>query len=221
MPNGEDKSKIDHIEEVKKTLYSRTTSPRKRREGIFHQVSYGIPREWVKETHRAVFKKIKFPPSLMKKFFYFSVVFFCLALAFTFFKFYRGANTISTENIEINVLGNAFAAGGEELPLQIQITNNNNLPLELSDLFIEYPKGSGESAGDFVRLRKSLGEIRAGETVNNNEKVTLFGEQGVTKDIKISLEYRVQSSNAIFVKEMHHSVNISSAPISLTVDAPP
>ena len=222
MANGEDKSKIDHLEEAKKTLYSRTLPQRKSREGILRQMSYGVARDWSKQAFQATKKTVKIPPSLMKKFFFFSVAFFCIALAFTFFKFYRGTNTISTENIEINVLGNAFVAGGEELPLQIQITNNNNLPLELSDLLIEYPKGSGgEAAGDFVRIRKSLGEIRAGETVNDNEKVTLFGEQGVTKDIKISLEYRVQSSNAIFVKEMHHSVNISSAPISLTVDAPP
>ena len=40
------------------------------------------------------------------------------------------------------------------------------------------------------------------------------------RPIKISLEYRVEGSNAIFVKEKLYEVNINSTPINLTVDAP-
>jgi len=118
MPNGDDKNKINHLEEIKKSLYSANPSAlKKRREGRLREVFYGIPRDWAKETFKAPEKKFKLPPSLLKKFFIFSVAFFCLALAFVFFKFYRGANTISTENIEINVLGNSFIAGGEDLTM--------------------------------------------------------------------------------------------------------
>lgn len=207
---------------MKRRLYSRNPKLIKERiEGKLRDISYGVKTEWKKEMSKPPVDRFKMKPTAIKKFFIFSIVFFLIALAFTAFKFYRGGNTISTENIEINVLGNSFTAGGEELPLQIQITNNNNLPLELSDLLIEYPKGSsGETTGDFVRSRVSVGQIKAGQTVNENAKVTLFGEQGTSKNIKISLEYRVQSSNAIFVKDVSHTVNISSAPISLTVVGP-
>ncbi|MFK5282390.1 hypothetical protein ACI3PL_22800, partial [Lacticaseibacillus paracasei] len=50
--------------------------------------------------------------------------------------------------------------------------------------------------------------------------VTLFGQQGTTRDIKIALEYRVPGSNAIFVKEKIYTVNISSAPVNLSVTGP-
>lgn len=208
------------MEALKKSLYGQKGALKKIRESTLRPVSFGIPRDWQKENIKKV-EEFKLPPTFYKKFFIFSVAFFCLALAFVFFRFYRGANTVSTENIEINVLGNSFTAGGEDLPLQIQITNKNNLPLELADLLIEYPKGSsGDATEDFVRTRQSLGTVKAGETVNQNVKVVLFGEQGTTKDIKVSLEYRIAGSNAIFVKDTVHTVNISSAPVTLSVDAP-
>ena len=55
---------------------------------------------------------------------------------------------------------------------------------------------------------------------NENIKLILFGEQGTVRPIKISLEYRVEGSNAIFVKEKLYEVAINSTPLNLSVDAP-
>jgi hypothetical protein len=135
--------------------------------------------------------------------------------------FFAGGNTVSNDNIDITVLGNTFTAGGEELPLQIEVTNKNTAALELADLLVEYPKSSsGDLTGETERLRESLGTIPSGGIKNDNVKVTLFGEQGSVRPIKISLEYRVEGSNAIFVKEKPYEVTISSAPIDLAIDAP-
>jgi hypothetical protein len=135
--------------------------------------------------------------------------------------FFAGGNTVSNNNIDIAILGNTFTAGGEELPLQIEITNKNNSALELADLLIEYPKSSSSDlTGETERIRQSLGTIPSGGIKNENVKVTLFGEQGSVRPIKISLEYRVEGSNAIFVKDKPYEVTISSAPIDLAIDAP-
>ncbi len=89
------------------------------------------------------------------------------------------------------------------------------------DLVIEYPKSSvGDLLQDTERLRQSLGIIPAGTVRNENIKVVLFGEQGSVRPIKIAIEYRVEGSNAIFVKEKIYEVSINSTPINLTVDAP-
>ncbi len=91
----------------------------------------------------------------------------------------------------------------------------------MADLLIEYPKGSsGDPSKDNERMRESLGTIPAGSVRNENLKVVLFGEQGSTREIKISLEYRVEGSNAIFVKDKIHNVSISSSPLDLSIEAP-
>ncbi len=159
--------------------------------------------------------------SMFKKFFTYSIIFFVLALAYASYMFFAGGNTVSNSNIDIAVLGSTFTAGGEELPLQIEITNKNNAALELADLLVEYPKSSsGDLTGETEHLRESLGSIPSGGIKNDNIKVTLFGEQGSVRPIKISLEYRVAGSNAIFVKDKLYEVTVSSAPIDLSIDAP-
>ncbi|MGH7250022.1 MAG: hypothetical protein ACREGC_03540, partial [Minisyncoccia bacterium] len=130
-------------------------------------------------------------------------------------------NTVSNNNIDISVLGNNFTSGGEDLPLIVGITNRNNAPLELVDLVIDYPKGSsGNSVSGTGHFRESLGTIPPGSVRNENVSLVLFGEQGSTQELKVSIEYRVAGSNAIFVKEKPYEVNITSTPINLSVDAP-
>src|SRR3989338_824025 len=48
----------------------------------------------------------------------------------------------------------------------------------------------------------------------------LFGEQGSVRQMKISLEYRVEGSNAIFLKDKFFEVSINSTPIDLLIGAP-
>jgi hypothetical protein len=86
---------------------------------------------------------------------------------------------------------------------------------------MEYPKGSsGDLSSNTTTFRESLGTIPAGAVRNENLKVVLFGEQGSTRPVRVSLEYRVAGSNAIFVKDTMYQVNISSTPINISVDSP-
>jgi hypothetical protein len=91
----------------------------------------------------------------------------------------------------------------------------------LVDLIIEYPKSSRDDLPeDKERMRESLGAIPGGGIRNENVKLVLFGEQGSLKKIKIAVEYRVEGSNAIFIKERFYDVSISSSPIDLIVEGP-
>ena len=131
---------------------------------------------------------------------------------------------MSNDNITISVIGNNFTAGGEEFSFVVGIVNENSSALDLVDLVVEYPKSSKGGAVDpslaMERSRTSLGTIPAGAVRNENLKMVLFGEEQSVRTIKISLEYRVEGSNAIFVKEKFHAVTISSTPINISLDAP-
>jgi len=219
----DDRNKLNRLEELKDKLFSKNYQIKiEHRDGLSRLHRKDILDSWkTEEKERNTEEKFFMKTSMFKKFFIFSIVFFVLTLGYATYVFLAGGNTVSNDNIDISILGNNFTAGGEELPLIVGITNRNNSSLDLADLVMEYPKGSsGDLSSDTERFRESLGTIPAGAVRNENLKVVLFGEQGSTRPIKISLEYRVAGSNAIFVKDKLYEVNISSTPINLSVDAP-
>jgi hypothetical protein len=214
------------IEDVKRTLYDpNDKSMGHQREGLLHPLKHKVLEEWsdnmAKKEDNINNKFIKPPISIFKKFFIISIIFFIGALGFAFYKFSQNDVSVSSDKIGIVVTGNSFSKGGDELPLQINITNNNNASLELVDLVVEYPKGAEDSATDVVRLpRDSIGTIKPGESVIRDIKVKLFGEEKSVRNIKISLEYHPEGSNAIFVKDKYYPVTISLAPLALNIKAP-
>ena len=223
MSFDEDRNRLNRLEELKNSLFSKNFKVKIEHHDTFstHE-KREVPDSWERTTTKSnLGEKIFMKTSVFKKFFIASIFFFVLAVGYAAYMFLAGGNTVSNDNIEISVLGNAFTAGGEELPLQISVINKNNSALELVDLIIEYPKSSSEGLPeDKERIRQSLGAIPGGGIRNENVKLTLFGEQGSTRSIKISIEYRVEGSNAIFIKEKLYNVSISSSPIDLIVEGP-
>lgn len=210
------------IEDLKNKIYSRKLKIKPDERSAIHTTPHAVNDRWKDEEPEKVAKKIR--PNLLKstmfrKLFFGAIVFFVLSVIFGLLMFFGGSNTVSADNIDINVLGNAFANGGEELPLQIQISNRNSVDLEFSDLILEYQRGAG-AGEDIVRERIGVGTIKAGSVIKELVNLTLFGQQGSTRDVNITLEYRVGGSNAIFIKQKVYTINISSAPINLTVVGP-
>jgi hypothetical protein len=228
-----DRDKLNRIEELKSKLFSKNYQTKiEHRDKFTHFKRHEVPDVWkdVKEVENESFSRrdqFFMRTSLFKRFFFFSLGFFVLTLAYASYVFFVGGNTVSNENIDISILGNNFTAGGEELSFVVGITNKNSSALDLVDLIVEYPKSSSSSAlpintdsSPTERLRESLGTIPAGAVRNENLKIVLFGEQGSVVPIKISLEYRVEGSNSIFVKKKSYEVTINSTPLDLSLDAP-
>ena len=222
------KDKLNSLEELKNKLSSKSYKTKiEHRDNFTSFHLKDVPQVWG-ETNGAAEEmsmrnKILMKTSIFKNFFLFAVAFLILTVGYAAYVFFAGGNTVSNNNIDISVVGNNFTAGGEELPFIVGITNRNNSPLELVDLVLEYPKGSADTTdnpGDVEHSRISLGTIPAGAVRNENVKLILFGEQGSIRNVKISIEYRVEGSNAIFVKEKDFNVTINSTPISLALDAP-
>lgn len=221
-----DPNKLNRLEELKSKLFSKNYQTRTEHRGEFsHPLRKVVPDSWRTEEKAESNGSGKFfmKTSIFKKFFVFSAVFFVLALGYASYFFLAGGNTVSNDNIDLSILGNNFTAGGEDLSLVVNITNRNSSALDLVDLVVEYPKGSvleDDSVSGTERLRESLGTIPAGAVRNENFRLVLFGEQGSVRPVKISLEYRVAGSNAIFVKEKIFNVSINSTPMNLILDAP-
>lgn len=216
---SEGKNPMHKIEDIKRKLYERENhSFDHHKEGILHEEKHDVSLEW--DQGSTVVKKPK-NSSIFKTFFTLAVIFFLGSLVFAGFKYIKGGSVVSSENIEINVIGNAFTQGGELLPLQIEIINNNNASLELVNMIVEYPKGATLDPSDIVRLpRESIGTISPGERVERNVDIVLFGDQNVVRDVTIKLEYHPEGSNAIFTKEKIYPVTINSSPVALSFFGP-
>lgn len=228
-----DRDKLNRIEELKSKLFSKNYKPKTEHRDRFSNFRRtDIPEVWENGTKTPPDSSGSFSnrgkffmkTSIFKKFFFFSLSFFILTVLYASYVFFAGSNTVSNENIDISILGNNFTPGGEDLSLVVGITNKNSSALDLVDLIVEYPKSSSEgvigAGGGTERFRQSLGTIPAGAVRNENIKIVLFGEQGSVRPINISLEYRVEGSNGIFVKKKSYEVTISSTPLDLSLNAP-
>ncbi len=151
-----------------------------------------------------------------------SIAFFVIALVVSGLLFFGGNNTISTKNVDVAVNGPTEIGAGATLPLNIVITNRNAVPMELADLVVEFPPGTRSDTDVSVNLprtRQSIGTIQPGESINRTIRAVMFAAAGSDVVVKVSVEYRIASSNAVFVSDATYTAKINQAPASITVDA--
>lgn len=214
--------KIDHIADLQRRLYARDPENiPKRKFGILRPLKSKVDSTWGEDALPPD-KQIKITRvSGYKRLFVISVIFFVIAAATAAYSVYRGAITLSSKNVELNMLGNSFVAGGEALPIQVDIANKNSSDLLNAQLTVSYPKGATDTTlAEVERVKKDLGTISSGKTKTEEFSVVLYGEQGTSRSVVATLEYNIPGSNARFVKEKTFPVMINSSPVALTVDAP-
>lgn len=156
----------------------------------------------------------------------FLIIFALAAIGGTIYFLTEGLTIISSNNIEIKMEGPGTIKGGELGEWQIFITNKNKTPLELAELIIEYPDGSKPVSNSLTGTknsseRRSIGEIKTGQTANETIKAYLFGEKDTDKIFKITLEYRPEDSNAILAKESEQTVRLLQSPLEISIKMPP
>lgn len=151
-----------------------------------------------------------------------ALVFFVGAGAFAAMMFFSGDNIVSTRNVVIAIDGPNEIRAGDSTSLNIAVTNRNSVPMELTDLVIEFPPGTRSETDISValpRIRESIGTIEPGRSISKNVRAVLFGTANTNVDVKVVVEYRVPSSNAIFFSEATYTIPISQSPASIRVDS--
>lgn len=214
-----------HLDDLDKKLYAKDERELPhRRPQVLADVRRIAKREWphMEATARDAMKTVSTSTSMFKKFFLGAGAIFLIALCYAGYMFFFGGNVVSAEHIKLNILGNAFTPGGEELPLQVEIANENAIKLEDAELIVEYPKTGTDLSviSDIDRVKKTVGTVGSGRMTIENIALTLFGTQGSTKELRFILEYHVEGSNALFRKERLYTVTISSSPLDVTINAP-
>lgn len=210
------------LENLSKKLDSGLVDGSIHRSTLFSRSSRA-PKGWQKQeggdvSTRPKGRRMKIPEILFGG----SVIFFFLAVAVAGVILFAGNNTISTKNVDVQVTGPTEIGAGSTLSLQVVITNRNAVPMELTDLIIEFPAGTRSDTDisrELPRIRESLGTIKSGESINRTIRAVVFGESGQDLAIKASAEYRVPSSNAIFVSETTYVTKVNQSPASITIDA--
>jgi len=225
------KEKQSRIGFLKKNLYQKVGKRPVKKDNIdLKQKEYNVNDGWeekqpdeLEEKRKTVKEKKAKTSKFFKGMLIFSIFFFLASFGIAFFVFYGGVNIVSTENVDLSIVGPTMIGGGEELSFQVNVQNNNSVDLELADLIVDFPKGTLSSDGRFKEItqtRQSLGLVPAGGSVTKIFKAVLFGGEGDKKDMIVTIEYRAKDSNAIFFKDRKYEMVIDSSPVGFTVDLP-
>lgn len=166
------------------------------------------------------------PPASMSisaKFFIGSIVFFLIAAGASAIVFFNGGNVISPQNIDLQIVAPSLIDGGKAATFQIIATNRNQSDLVLVDMIVDYPDGT-RSADDqskpLTHDRQTIGTISSGQQIKRSVSGVLYGQEGSTQKLVVTLEYSVAGSNATFQKQSVADFTIGSSPVSIAIDAP-
>lgn len=161
--------------------------------------------------------------SFATKFFLFSFVFFCAGASVAGYMLIFGGNSISPQNIDMQIVTPSLIDGGKETSVQILISNRNQAPLQLADLVVDYPDGARDPLDQtkpLVHERQNIGTIMPGQQIKRTATAIFYGPEGSPQRISARLEYSIPGSNAVFEREAAAEFTVGSSPISVVVDAP-
>ena len=216
------------LEELKKSLYSRNTPDVRTRRSLRYsedensvKTSWGdAPPDFIDPVLTTDYEDHSM--SFFSKLLIGSGIFCLIAVALGAYTLLGGANLISADNIDITVSGPVSIPGGAPVSFDIQVSNKNNVSLELADLSVEFPAGAVEALDTTRELktyRELIGDIPAGGSATKTVKAVMFGEENVQKQILVTVTYKIKGSTSLFSKKKSYDVLISSSPLSMTVSA--
>ncbi len=225
---NEEKSAVDVLEGE---LYSRSTmshvvdATAVDKRSSLNKEEFDAPVAWSKgqytETPKPMTRKKSF--SLTTKFFMSSIAFFIASLSVAIYLYLGDGNTISPQNIDMQIILPSLVDSGKATTFQVLIDNRNTVKLQLVDLVINYPDGTRVSSKPTQALaheRQSIGTIESGEQVNRTASAIFYGQEGAQQNLKATLEYTIVGSNAIFEKKAEIGFIIGSSPVSMIIESP-
>jgi hypothetical protein len=224
--------KKENIEELRKRLYAReVTEPTTERHKLSSTES-DVSTDWEKPEEKPDdpnYTPKKAPATEFKKprrgyrtfIVVFSLLVFLGGAGYLIWDVFVG-ETFGNENIGLTISGPSAIGGGEELALQVTVSNQNSVPIESATLIMNYPIGTRsvtENTEELFEDRIPINIVESGEVQNIPIRVALFGEEGSQKEISATIEYRVEGSNGTFYKDAPAlPIRITSTPLVLRVE---
>jgi len=225
------------VEKLRRALYSRREdirAPQQEERATLSPSEADAPRSWAPPVTPADEGVATPPPlttgpvskshmSMAKKFLLGSIAFCVVSFGIAALVMLGGVNTISPQNIDIEIVAPSLIDGGKEAIFQFIITNRNQADLELADLILDYPEGTRSATDSTQSLshdRQLIGTIRSGEQIKRTASALIYGQEGVTQTLRATLEYNIAGSNAVFQKQAEITFTVGSSPVSITVTSP-
>lgn len=151
-----------------------------------------------------------------------AAVFFTLAVAGAAYFLIFGSRSVSTDRVVITPDGPTTIASGDTISLLVSVKNNNPVSISATSLMVEFPETTRTpEAPDtpLVHYEDTVGDIASGETGQRTVRAVIFGAENEHIEIPITFEYRVEGSNAVFVKEAIYDVVVTSSPLTVRAEA--
>ena len=151
-----------------------------------------------------------------------AALFFIAAVASATYFLVFGGRSISTDRIVIIPDGPVSIGSGDTVTLLVSVENRNPVTAREAALTIEFPDTARSPEDETMPLthyEDTMGDILSGETGTRSVQVVLFGSENERVVIPIRFEYRIEGSNAVFVKEATYEVLITSSPLSIRAEA--
>ena len=169
-----------------------------------------------------------------KIFLIFSVFFFVTSSFVAYYLLVSGFNEVSTKRIKMFIKGPNYVESGDLLQLQVFVENLNSSKLDSAKLVVDYPLGTKIPNNDYqivtvgfdanrhkvARQRINLDSIDAGELKKGTVRARLFGQKDKIYPIRVSLEYRIKGSSAIFSVDREYKIKLASDALAVNVSGP-
>lgn len=227
------------LDELKKRLYKTEEDfkERKRKDPHFQSGEPNISHEWNSHDFQSSEEIIGQSKEILKEMkrkkrirnfiiFTFSFVVVLTAALFLAYKYYikgGGLGFLSMENIEIKIDSPENANAGERFYFPVVIKNNNKIDLLDMEITAEYPKGSepvNKDDSTLLKEKRFVKFVPANSELKETFEAFIFGEENSEQDFKITIEYRIKDSSAIFEKTYNKKILITKPAISILIDAP-
>ena len=214
-PNQDD---LSTLERLRQRLYALTATPVPVTPELHEAPAHMGMEGWSEEQPQPVKKKRL---SFAAIFLGVAGVFFLLALVAAAYFLVFGGRAVSTDRIGITVDADTDIASGDEISFIVSVENRNPVTITATSLKVDFPDTArlAERPDSPPFYEDTLGDIASGETGTRSMRVTLFGSENERITIPVTFEYRIEGSNATFVKETEYEVLVSSSPVSIRAEA--
>jgi len=218
----QDDENLSALERARRTLYSPHAAQDASRTVLSSNKESDVPHAWEGSALPKVIPPHHSSMKIATIFFVVALLFFVGAAGTAGYLFYYGGNSVSTNNVAIDIQGPTTIAGGDTVPLSFTITNKNSVTLGDTKIEVDFPLGTRSAEDvtiDYPRYTEDIGPLAPGQVITRSVKARLFGGEGQSVDIPVSFSYTAPGSNAVFVKKTSYTLAISSAPLSVSVES--
>jgi len=217
--DGEGDGQSHRIETLEKKLYSRADEVKPKPRTVLHPKRFNQPQSEAWEEGSFEWSGWRKPEkgSPFVTFFIFSLFFFLIAVGVAGYSYFSKKMVISPNNVSVSVFGPVSVKGGEELSVQVLIDNKNTVPLNSVQLTSDFPNGArniGDSGQELKRVIKKLDSIDPGEVRTETVKALVLGTRNERKEISFEVRFKVEGSNAPYIKTKKFTVLLTDSPLS-------